>query len=432
MWLTLPVSTPNEYGQLTDLRALAAYSFAEASRELFPRHSDGSILGLCRLEKTVSALPALRSWHPNAVIYALLPLANDADEWDNTLLSPAKAYQHFVHHCARISGSVDIICRPWAPTQRELNKHTNTTSGYTTPRTATAPPPPPQITGRRPQNHLNSNSHDDDDNTLPSWVCQIDKHPFGDSGREVPGRRNGEVLVGPPDKPIYNASKSSRASPVFGRLSDSPAAAESPPSVLYDGTMTAAGIQVGPIDRLYARAADGIILTEWIDAFLGGPFSSLAVGDTGIVPDHLWRTLVADRGPGGAPAPAWYHRACHYWLEYAGDDDISYQKLKGRRHSSMVVQYLVRVRGVIWNRRLFTVRGWDGRVLYGLAPKETRDGDVVCVLDGCSVPVVMRPMDKGRHWILVGECFVYGIMDGEAVDAAVDGKKRKVQEFLIK
>jgi hypothetical protein len=343
----------------------------------------------------VSALPALRSWHPNAVIYALLPLANDADEWDNTLLSPAKAYQHFVHHCTRISGSIDIICRPWAPTQKELNKHTTT---ITTTITTT-----------------NTNN-----NILPSWVCQIDKHPFGSSGREVPGRRNGEVLVGPADKPIYNASKSSRASPVFGRLSDAPG--PSPPAVVYDGTMTAAGFQVGAIDNLYERAADGIVLTEWIDAF--GSFNP-----EGIVPDHLWRTLVADRGPGGTPAPAWYHRACQYWLEYAGDDDISYQMLKGERHSSMVVQYLVRVRGVIWNRRLFTLRGWDGRVLYGLAPKKTRNGDVVCVLDGCSVPVMMR--DKGRYWILIGECFVYGIMDGEAVDSEVGGKKRKVQEFLI-
>jgi hypothetical protein len=380
----------------------------------------------------VSALPALRSWHPNAVIYALLPLANDADEWDNTLLSPAKAYQHFVHHCTRISGSIDIICRPWAPTQRELNKHTTTTSDtdylddadlfdaldLRSIRTESRPPNP-QIRAGNPAIRGSIPARDNNSDNLPSWVCQIDKHPFGSSGREVPGRRNGEVLVGPADKPIYSASKSSRASPVFGRLSDS--RGPSPPAVVYDGTMTAAGFQVGAIDKLYQRAADGIVLTEWIDAF--GSFNP-----EGIVPDHLWRTLVADRGPGGTPAPAWYHRACRYWLEYAGDDDISYQMLKGKRHSSMVVQYLVRVRGVIWNRRLFTIRGWDGRVLYGLAPKETRNGDVVCVLDGCSVPVMMR--DKGRHWILIGECFVYGIMDGEAVDA-VDGKKRKVQEFLI-
>lgn len=424
------ISIQNQYGQLADLRALGAYSFAEASRGLFPRQSDGSILGLCRLEKIVSALPVLRSWHPNAVIYALLPLANDADEWDNTEPTPTKAYQYFVRHCARISGSIDIICRPWAPTQKEIDKHApsggfeedETSKPTTHTGTQRSPswvhPPVPVQALRRQRHGLVENTARRFCPQLPSWVCQIDKHPFGDSGKdsEAPGRRNGEVFVGAPDKPIYNASKSSRASPVFGYFDDSG-------SLRYDGTMKTAGFQIGPIAQLHSRAADGIILTDWISA-LGGDDVA------GIVPDHLWRTLVADRGPGGTPAPAWYHRACRYWLEYCGDDDISYQKLKGGKHSSMVVQYLVRVRSVIWNRRLFAIPGWEGRVLYGLAPKETKEKDMVCVLDGCSVPVVMR--DEGRHWTLVGECFVYGIMDGEAVDDIIVRKRGKVQEFLIR
>ena len=187
--------------------------------------------------------------------------------------------------------------------------------------------------------------------------------------------------------------------------------------------MTASGFQVGPVSKLYPRAADGIILTEWVSA-LGYTF-----GDE-IVPDHLWRILAADRGPEGTPAPAWYHRACHYWLEYSGDDDISYQKLKGGKHSSMVVQYLMKVRAVIWNRKLFTMEGWDVKKLYGLAPKETVEYDVVCILDECSVPVVMRK--KREHWVLIGKCFVYGIMDGEAVEAILEGKRRKAQEVLVK
>ncbi|RYO95986.1 hypothetical protein DL765_011724 [Monosporascus sp. GIB2] len=368
-----------KYGQLTDLRALGAYSFAEASRDLFPRQSDGSIVGSCRLEKMVSTLPALRSWHPNAVIYALLPLASDADQWEERSLTPSKAYQHFVHHCAHISGSIDVICRPWAPTQSELDKHPT-----------------------------------DKDDKLPSWVCQIDKHPFGEGGHDVPGRRNGEVFAGSPDNLLYNTCKGSRASPVFGHPN------EEGTLLQYDGTMTVSGFRVGPIEKLYPRAADGIILMEWIRAF--------GWRQERIVPDHLWRTLVADRGPGGTPAPAWYHRACHYWLNYAGGDDITYQMLKAGKHSSMAVQYLMRVRSVIWSRRLFTIKYWNGRTLYGLAPRETDEGDFVCILDGCSVPVMLR--DNRDHWTLVGECFVYGIMDGEAIDAR--NGTAKVQEFLLR
>jgi hypothetical protein len=45
-------------------------------------------------------------------------------------------------------------------------------------------------------------------------------------------------------------------------------------------------------------------------------------------------------------------------------------------------------------------------VLYGLVPKETRMGDVVCVLDGCTLPVVIR--NKVQHWILVGSVSCMG------------------------
>jgi hypothetical protein len=40
------------------------------------------------------------------------------------------------------------------------------------------------------------------------------------------------------------------------------------------------------------------------------------------------------------------------------------------------------------------------------------EGDLLCVLWGCSVPLVLRI--EGDHHVLVGECYAYGIMDGEA------------------
>lgn len=41
-------------------------------------------------------------------------------------------------------------------------------------------------------------------------------------------------------------------------------------------------------------------------------------------------------------------------------------------------------------------------------------GDVVCVLFGNKVPFCLRPM--GRRYLLVGECYVHGLMKGEAMD----------------
>jgi len=50
----------------------------------------------------------------------------------------------------------------------------------------------------------------------------------------------------------------------------------------------------------------------------------------------------------------------------------------------------------------------------GLAPLDTIEGDRVCVILGCSVPFIVRPTADG--WIQVGECYVHGLMEGEAMD----------------
>jgi hypothetical protein len=49
----------------------------------------------------------------------------------------------------------------------------------------------------------------------------------------------------------------------------------------------------------------------------------------------------------------------------------------------------------------------------GLGPPLMQEGDLICILSGCSVPFILRV--EGSHYLLVGPCFVMGIMDGEAV-----------------
>ena len=49
----------------------------------------------------------------------------------------------------------------------------------------------------------------------------------------------------------------------------------------------------------------------------------------------------------------------------------------------------------------------------GLGPNVMRPGDIVCVLGGGVAPILLRPVDG--HFQMVGECYVYGIMEGEAV-----------------
>ncbi|KAL2063855.1 hypothetical protein VTL71DRAFT_4349 [Oculimacula yallundae] len=65
----------------------------------------------------------------------------------------------------------------------------------------------------------------------------------------------------------------------------------------------------------------------------------------------------------------------------------------------------------------------------GLAPIQTQSGDQICVLYGCSVPVVLREEHEGFN--LIGECYVHGLMRGEAIDLARDGVLNQV-EWVIR
>jgi Heterokaryon incompatibility protein (HET) len=58
----------------------------------------------------------------------------------------------------------------------------------------------------------------------------------------------------------------------------------------------------------------------------------------------------------------------------------------------------------------------------GMGPEPLRVGDLICVILGCSVPLLIRKL--GDHHVLVGECFVWGLMDGEAL------RGRKAKDIL--
>jgi len=73
-----------------------------------------------------------------------------------------------------------------------------------------------------------------------------------------------------------------------------------------------------------------------------------------------------------------------------------------------------------WSR--WAASASEGRVFartrsgyYVLGPASMEAGDMVCVLLGCKVPFCLRPVD-GRNCFLVGECYVHGLMKGEAME----------------
>ncbi|KJA17678.1 hypothetical protein HYPSUDRAFT_79586 [Hypholoma sublateritium FD-334 SS-4] len=80
--------------------------------------------------------------------------------------------------------------------------------------------------------------------------------------------------------------------------------------------------------------------------------------------------------------------------------------------------------GETLNKRAFII---TERGFLGLAPEMARKGDAVCIFQGGEVPFVVRPKGDG-NWEFVGECYVHGIMSGEAVREA---KREDVNMFRL-
>jgi hypothetical protein len=76
-----------------------------------------------------------------------------------------------------------------------------------------------------------------------------------------------------------------------------------------------------------------------------------------------------------------------------------------------------------YGTRLFATE--DTRAILGTGPEGLCVGDIVCVLFGGDVPFILRPSSQGNYQ-LIGECYVSGIMRGEALDMGL-----KEREFLL-
>ncbi|KAK4079051.1 hypothetical protein Trihar35433_156 [Trichoderma harzianum] len=65
---------------------------------------------------------------------------------------------------------------------------------------------------------------------------------------------------------------------------------------------------------------------------------------------------------------------------------------------------------------------------YVLGPAVMEKGDVICVLFGGKLPFCLRPV--GKRYLLVGECYTHGLMEGEALDMMKRGECSE-KEFEI-
>lgn len=130
----------------------------------------------------------------------------------------------------------------------------------------------------------------------------------------------------------------------------------------------------------------------------------------------FWRTLVADMiGDGRATEEPLAGEMFNVW---SGRAEVP------QGAESFTEPFVSAVIRASHNRRLcITENGY-----MALAPAEADEGDLVCVFLGGQTPFVLRP-SLGKYR-LVGQCYVHGIMFGEAMEELRSGKY-ELRDFVL-
>jgi hypothetical protein len=268
--------------------------------------------------------------------------------------------------------SLDIICRPWAPQGQDL----------------------------------------------PSWMPSVFRNSY------VIGKDG-----------FY---KRAAADPLIGNSNQSgptaySAALETEPTYRYDPAinpreLSLLGFVCGEVVAKQIPATAGLLPWSWFD---GNDFFKSARDAKA----SFCRTIVANRGPASPyRIPAYYPSVWDYITEQraTGIDLDTTEFRVAEKPDSIADEFLARVQATVWGRRLLLAGVGDAHLL-ALGPAHVKKRDLICILHGCSVPVLLRKLDpreypsNGVQYRLIGECYVDGIMNGEAFDM----KGKKMEYFAL-
>jgi hypothetical protein len=403
---------------LGDVKQMGAYRLVQIANNFFRKSDEGEILdNLVSLEEVVSMLTTFDSQDPKDIIYAVLSLSNDAtasakektafmndnEKIDEFLMkrmgemqkeqpnagrprllrrssilrrSPSawklpatfdkalnlikgkhrpdkiitikyessdfEVYKDFMEHTVTQSGSLDILCRPWAATVDASGN--------------------PVV--------------------LPSWMSKKSSAIFGLHFNRAYIRLRADLLVGDagPGGKHYNASQETTARWDYRD------------NVLLTQSLTVHGFVINEIGKALGVSRGGVIPPEWYDEW-----QAIRKSDKKVPSSSFWRTLVADRGPEGQmKPPSYYELACKYaFKNRVEQEDLNTRDMIAEpKCPPYVEEYLERVQAVTWTRKLVVLgtKGDDQRL--GLVPKQSKKSDLICILQGCSVPVVLRRHDS--------------------------------------
>jgi hypothetical protein len=392
----------NHSDPLDNFSNSGATALLDVVEKVFLRSGDNRVLGRkMSLETLIGDLTPFQATDSRDNIFALAGLAQNwipplKVDYEKSVLD---VYSDTVSHCILESNSLDIICRLWAPVKRNTWRKDF---------------PDPDLIFR-----------------TPSWMSVRDELPFGDPKLKSTSRINADPLVGEARGAIYRACDAELAKVPKVRFGVDDT------NRRYDGSLFAKGIELATVTDISTRMADGIVLNECM-YMIGGGIDCDESGKVTEVDPMVWRILCANRGGGGTKMPATYRHALPDILRKlpAGSSIDTVELIDTlSKNEDYIAEYLKRMQAVTWNRKVFIAHRPGGtECLLGIAPRDTKAGDKICILFGGSVPFVLREHEeKGECCFeLVGAAYVDGYMEGEAVSGmSAEELKAKEVEFGI-
>lgn len=285
-----------------------------------------------------------------------------AVDYDRSFTSLRNDIYNFIVEKSR---SIDIICKPWVPK------------------------PDPNDIKTKPEDKI----------AMPSWVQPLTKRPYGIRPRDT--RYAHQFSTPPKQKYERLAADTLVGTSAFGlkpydASGGTPIPDEFVPGgetkgvLIQDRIFNARGFILDVIKKTTDPAPNATIPKSW-------PKFGRWRNRQQDPPLQFWTTLVANRksseGP-EQPPDHWLH-ACRWAFDQGHvEGNLVVSDILAGVHdkpSEQVLPFLHRMREVIWDRRLCWTKGLrKQRARLGLVPNEAKVGDKICILYGCSVPVLLR------------------------------------------
>jgi hypothetical protein len=366
-------STPAKINRSGDLTAQGASRLLTSSEAICKNATSGIVQRLRTLHDLISLFPDFEASDRRDVIYALIPLAKDVFNSKEWLPDYSKhwleVWKQYVAYVVRETGSLDVICQPWAP---------------------------PSV-------------------GTPLWISTSLLRRTAKPGALVrPGQKGGGFLfIDGVNSLKYRAGGDSRAK---FRISGN--------------TLFAIGIWVDKIAVAGEIAHQGMIPMDWRAMAIKNAQLQRSQPNPqyNLMPHEFCDTLVAGRSSSGEPPPQSFRRACDQFFGPTAHEDFvnTISKAKGSQNPENpdAAEFLHRARSSTWNRKFVVTK--ERRM--GLVNPRAQPNDVICILLGCSVPIVLR--QEGTGFILIGESYVNGLMNGETMRSVETGSYT-LQEFQI-